>query len=234
MVIVPSVDVRARRVVGPRETADPLVLARALVEDGAEELHLVDLDGAEAGVFANATLLASVARACGVPCRLAGGLSSVDEAREAIANGFAGVLFSSAVLGDDDLLRDIARLGAGAVVEIESRDGFLAPRGGDRTLVEVATGRGVLAAARAAVLAGVRALYLIDLSAEGGLAGPPLALVDAVRAVVGPGIALHAGGGIRDLDDVRALARRGVASAVIGRALAEGKFTIRQAKTVAA
>ena len=73
--IVPSVDVRARRVVGPRETADPLVLARALVEDGAEELHLVDLDGAEAGVFANATLLASVARACGVPCRLAGGLS---------------------------------------------------------------------------------------------------------------------------------------------------------------
>ena len=110
----------------------------------------------------------------------------------------------------------------------------LAPRGGDPHLVAIATGRGALASARAAQIAGVRALYLIDLTSEGQLAGPPLTLVDTMRAVVGPRVALHAGGGVRDLDDVRALAARGVASVVIGRALAERRFSIRAARQAAA
>src|SRR5439155_1592164 len=127
----------------------------------------------------NLELLAGIARTAGVPCRLAGGISRVGEARRAIDRGFAGVLFSSAVFGDDELLREIAALGDRGIVEIEARAGFLAPRGGDPGLVAVAAGRGALAAARAAQLAGVRGLYLIDLTAEGRLAGPPLALVVA-------------------------------------------------------
>jgi phosphoribosylformimino-5-aminoimidazole carboxamide ribotide isomerase len=231
VVIVPSLDVRARRLAGG--STDPVQRARALVADGARELHLVDLDGAETDEFRNMDLLAEVARAAGVPCRLAGGISRIADARAALDRGFAGILFSSAVFADDDLLRDIARLD-GAVVEIEARGGFLAPRGGAPALVEVATGRGALASARAAAIAGVRALYLIDLGSEGRLAGPPLSLIDAVRPVVGPRIALHAGGGVRDLDDVRALAACGVASVVIGRALADGRFSIRDAQAAAA
>jgi len=233
VVIVPSIDVRAGRLGDGSEQA---VATRAhdLVADGAEELHLVDLDGAETGLFLNLELLAKVARAAGVPCRLAGGVSRVEDARSAIDRGFAGVLFSSAVFGDDELLRDVASLGDRAIVEIEARGGFLAPRGGDPDLVTVATGRGALASARAAQFAGVRSLYLIDLAAEAQLVGPPLALVDTVRAVVGTGVALHAGGGVRDLDDIRALASRGVASVVIGRALAEKRFTIREAREAAA
>ncbi len=231
--IVPSVDVRGGRL-GDGSEQPVADRARDLVAGGAEELHLVDLDGAESGLFLNLELLAEVARSAGVPCRLAGGVSRVEEARSAIDRGFAGVLFSSAVFGDDQLLRSVASLGDRALVEIEARAGFLAPRGGDARLVTVATGRGALAAARAAQHAGVRALYLIDLVAEGGLAGPPLALVDTVRAVVGQRIALHAGGGVRDLDDIRALASRGVASVAIGRALAEKRFTIREAREAAA
>ena len=227
--IVPSLDVRR---LPPTNGVGQAVIARArdLVAEGAEELHLVDLDRAETGASENLDLLAQVARAAGVPCRLAGGISSVDEARRAIDRGFAGVLFSSAVFGDDDLLKRIASLGDSGIVEIEARAGFLAPRGGEPDLVAVAIGRGALAAARAAQLAGVRALYLIDLTAEGRLAGPPLGLVDAVRAVVGDRVALHAGGGVRDLDDIHALASRGVASVVIGRAFAEERFTIHAAR----
>jgi phosphoribosylformimino-5-aminoimidazole carboxamide ribotide isomerase len=232
MVIVPSVDVRGGRL-GDGSEQDVVLRARQLVADGAEELHLVDLDGAESGLFLNLELLSDVARDVGVPCRLAGGVSRVADARQAIDRGFAGVLLSSAVFGDDDLLREVASLTDRAIVEIEARDGFLAPRGGDADLVTVATGRGALASARAAQLAGIRALYLIDLASEAGPAGPPLALVDAVRAVVGARVALHAGGGVRDLDDIRALASRGVASVVIGRALAEKRFTIRAAREAA-
>jgi phosphoribosylformimino-5-aminoimidazole carboxamide ribotide isomerase len=233
MVIVPSLDVRGGRL-GDGSEQSVLSRGRDLVAAGAEELHLVDLDGAESGLFLNLELLADVAREVGVPCRLAGGVSRIDEARRALDRGFAGVLFSSAVFGDDELLRHIASLGDRAIVEVEARAGFLAPRGGDADLVTVATGRGALASARAAQLAGVTALYLIDLTTEAQLAGPPLALVDTVRGVVGRRIALHAGGGVRDLDDIRALASRGVASVVIGRALAEKRFTIRDAREAAA
>jgi phosphoribosylformimino-5-aminoimidazole carboxamide ribotide isomerase len=233
VVIVPSLDIRGSQL---RNGASQTVIARAraLVAEGAEELHLVDLDRAETGASENLDLLAQVAREAGVPCRLAGGISRVDDARRAIDRGLAGVLFSSAVFGDDELLKEIAALGDASVVEIEARAGFLAPRGGDADLVAVATGRGVLAAARTAEIAGVKALYLIDLTMEGRLGGPPLALVDAVRAVVSRRITLHAGGGVRDLDDVRALAARGVASVVIGRALAEKRFTIRAAQQASA
>jgi phosphoribosylformimino-5-aminoimidazole carboxamide ribotide isomerase len=232
VVIVPSVDVRGGRL-GDGSDQDVAARARELVADGAEELHLVDLDGAETGLFLNLDVLAAVAHDSGVPCRLAGGVSRIAEARRAIDLGFGGVLFSSAVFGDDELLRDVGSLGDRAIVEIEAQEGFLAPRGGDADLVSIATGRGALASARAAQLFGVRALYLIDLTSEGRPLGPPLALVDAVRAVVGQRVALHAGGGVRDLDDVRALASRGVASVVIGRAIAEKRFTIRAAKEAA-
>jgi phosphoribosylformimino-5-aminoimidazole carboxamide ribotide isomerase len=233
VVIVPSVDVSGGRLGTGSEQA-VLARVRDLVAEGAEELHLVDLDLAHTGLSANVEILAEVAGTAGVPCRLAGGISRVDEARRAIDRGFAGVLFSSAVFGDDDLLKEIASLGDRAIVEIEARAGFLAPRGGDARLVAVATGRGALASARAAQIAGVRALYLIDLTSEGQLAGPPLAMVETMRSVVGPRVALHAGGGVRDLDDVRALAARGVESVVIGRALVEKRFTIRAAQQAAA
>jgi phosphoribosylformimino-5-aminoimidazole carboxamide ribotide isomerase len=233
VVIVPSVDVRGGRL-GDGSAQDVAARARELVAEGAEELHLVDLDGAETGLFLNLELLAQIVRDVGVPCRLAGGVSEIALAQKAIDRGFRGVLFSSAVFGDDDLLRELAAFGDHGIVEIESREGFLAPRGGGAQLVSVATGRGALASARAAERAGVRALYLIDIASETRPAGPPLALVDTVRAVIDRRVALHAGGGVRDLDDIRALASRGVASVVVGRALAEKRFTLRAAREAAA
>lgn len=238
MVIVPSVDVRAARVAyrGVQVRATPSELADRYIADGAGELHLVDRDMAERGDPANLGLLAAIARRARVPCRLAGGISSAAFAREAIDAGFSGVLFSSAVFGSTQVLADVAALGRAAIVELESRDGRLAPRGGDASLVEVATGRGVLAAARAAVDAGVRDLYVIDLGTEGALGGPALDLLERIRGSLGdtaPRVRFHTGGGISSADDVRALARWGVTSAVIGRAFLEGRLTLAEAVAAA-
>ncbi|MBM4435622.1 MAG: hypothetical protein FJ028_11110, partial [Chloroflexi bacterium] len=138
VVIVPSVDVRGGHVAyrGIQVRFSPSELAERYVADGARELHLVDRDMAERGDPANLALLAAIARRVRVPCRLAGGISSVPFAKEALDAGFGGVLFSSAVLASETVLRDVAALGAAGIVEVEAKDGWLAPRGGDPALVE--------------------------------------------------------------------------------------------------
>jgi len=237
VVIIPSVDVRGGRVAyrgGSGADIAPRDLASRYVREGAEELHLVDLDGGERGDYANAGLLAEIVHAPAVPCRLAGGISSLAKADEAIAAHFAGVLFSSAVFGDDTLLRRIARLGGRAIVEIEANDGVLAPRGGDADLVKRASGRDAAEAAEIAALRGIRALYVIDVGTDGQFGGPPLVLMERLRAKTGPGVAFHTGGGVRDIDDVRALARWGAASVVIGRAFLDRRFTLAEAKAACA
>jgi phosphoribosylformimino-5-aminoimidazole carboxamide ribotide isomerase len=240
MVIVPSIDVRSGRVhfrSGAAFEVEPRELAAAFVADGADELHLVDLDGAERGDYVNLPLLAAIARGSGVPCRLAGGLASLDRATAALDDGFAGVLFSSAVFGDDTLLGAIATLADRAIVEIESTQGGLSPRGGGAELVARAVGRDSVDAAVAAVEAGIRALYVVDLTSEGGFGGPAIVLLEQIRRALGPragAVALHTGGGVRDLTDVAALARFGAASVVVGRALAARRFTIADAKAAAA
>lgn len=237
MVIVPSVDVRAGRVAyrgGAGAEISPTDLAARYVREGAEELHLVDLDGADRGEYVNADLLAEIARAAAIPCRLAGGISSLAKAEDAIASGFAGVLFSSAVFGDETLLRRIARLGDRAIVEIEAADGALAPRGGEADLVTRAAGRDATDAGEIATLRGIRALYVVDTSADGRLGGPPLILMERLRAKTGPEVRFHTGGGVRDVDDVRALARWGAASVVIGRAFLDRRFTLAEAKAACA
>lgn len=237
--IVPSVDVRAGRVrfrSGAGRDTEPRALAAEFVAAGAEELHLVDLDGAERGEYANLGLLTEIARASGVPSRLAGGVASLDRATAALRDGFAGVLFSSAVFGDEGLLRSIATIADRAMVEIESRSGALAPRGGGAELVARARGRDSVDAAVRAAAAGITSLYVVDLGTEGVLGGPALALLARIKDALGAhagAVALHTGGGIRDLDDIAALARFGAASAVVGSALAAGRFTIAEAKAAA-
>jgi phosphoribosylformimino-5-aminoimidazole carboxamide ribonucleotide (ProFAR) isomerase len=143
------------------------------------------------------------------------------------------VLFSSAVFGDEQLVRRIARE-PGAIVEIESRDGMLAPRGGPAELVFYTAGMEAAKAAALAAQRGIRDLYVIDVRVDGKLGGPALALLEQLRGVTGTGVRFHTGGGVRDLDDIRALATWGAASVVIGRAFLERRFTLAEAKAACA
>jgi phosphoribosylformimino-5-aminoimidazole carboxamide ribotide isomerase len=232
VVIVPSVDVRAGQVAyrgGIGAEVDPQALAARYVALGGDELHLVDLDGAERGEFVNFALLSVIAKAAGVPCRLAGGIAGLEQADAARAAGFDGVLFSSAVFGDETLLRRCAR-SARAIIEIEARDGKLAPRGGPPDLLLLARGMDAQLAAETAALRGARSLYVIDLSTDGRLGGPPLVLLEQLRRATGDSVSFHSGGGVRDLSDIRALAEWGAASVVVGRAFLEGAFTVAEAK----
>ena len=236
MVIVPSIDVRGGKLAyrgGVGADLDPRHVAAGYVAAGAEELHLVDLDAAEGHAANNFAMLADIARNSRAKCRLAGGLATLEKAQTAREAGFEGVLFSSAVFGDEHLLRRCARI-PGAIIEIEVRDGTLAPRGGPAELVLYAAGMDAETATKTAALRGVTDLYVIDVATDGRMSGPPLVLLEQLRRAAGPRVNFHTGGGVRSLDDVRALSEWGAASVVIGRAFLDGRMTLAEAMAACA
>jgi phosphoribosylformimino-5-aminoimidazole carboxamide ribonucleotide (ProFAR) isomerase len=76
---------------------------------------------------------------------------------------------------------------------------------------------------------GVRDLYVIDVGGDGSLGGPPIVLLEQLRQATGTGMRFHTGGGVRDVDDIRALATWGATSVVVGRAFLVGRLTLAEA-----
>lgn len=240
--IVPALDLADGRVASRREglavtdaeDEDPLELARSYVAAGARALHVVDLDGARTGEYANLPLAAAIARAVPVPVQLGGSVCDPALAEEALALGIARVVFGSATLGEPGRLESVARLGSRALLALEIERDRLRPRGGDVILADRIQGAEATLLARDAAERGVTRFYVVDVESDGRLGGPPLAFLARLRDVLADfSRELHVGGGVRDLVDVRDLARAGARSVVVGRAFREGRLDLAEAQRVA-
>jgi phosphoribosylformimino-5-aminoimidazole carboxamide ribonucleotide (ProFAR) isomerase len=221
--VIPAIDVYAGRLarfvrgtVGPVDAfgGDPVAAARSFVEAGARRLHVVDLDLAIMGSFDNAEVIRAVAD-LRVPIQASGGIASEAQIQAALAAGATRVVLASLALTDranTEVL--LAGHGDVVVVGIEADEGTIRPRG--RPDVELPLADTV------AWLAGTPATRYVHTAVGrvGDLGGPDL---DGVRALVASsGRPVVAAGGIRDLDDLRALARAGAEGAIVGRAMFEG------------
>ena len=240
MELYPAVDVQGGRVARSLANEDPIALAQRFARDGARWIHLVDLDNA-LGTGHNRELVRRVVAEAGLPVQVGGGLSSEPEIAERLAWGARRVVIGSRAAMDAVLVaRLVARYGADRVaVAIEVRDGRVAPRGSGAG----GAGGGVLdiaplELARLVRAAGVRTVVYTDAARDGRLAGLDLAGARALAALAGAGGAGGAGGGldvivsggVASLDDLRrARDGGGLAGAIVGRALHEGRFTLREA-----
>ena len=240
MILLPAIDVRGGRAVRllqgdyGRETAydaDPLAAAERWAADGAEWLHVVDLDGAREGRPANLEALRRIAAAVEVPVQAGGGLrdeAAVDAALEA---GAARVVLGTAALRDAAFLDAmLARHRERVVVSVDARGGRAALEGWVETSAEPAAELVRSLAAR-----GVSRIVFTPIEVDGTMQGPPL---DQVRQVAeGLDAELVYSGGVGTLDDLQALAREAPASVggvIVGRALYEGRFTVAQARAALA
>jgi phosphoribosylformimino-5-aminoimidazole carboxamide ribotide isomerase len=232
MKLIPAIDIRGGRCVRllqgdfsqeTRYDADPIELAASYRDLGAEWLHVVDLDGAAAGTPANLGLVRAM-RADGLRVQLGGGIrdaSSLDRALE-IADRI--VLGSLAVTEPERVAGWLDSYGAekltlGFDVRIDDAGTpFVTTHGWKRTSTLT------LADAIERFLPhGLVHLLCTDVSRDGALAGPNLDLYsDCVTRW--PGIAVQASGGIRDVNDLVALEQTGVAGAISGKALLEGRL----------
>ncbi|MGH9151122.1 MAG: 1-(5-phosphoribosyl)-5-[(5-phosphoribosylamino)methylideneamino]imidazole-4-carboxamide isomerase [Acidimicrobiales bacterium] len=207
---------------------DPVEVAREFQADGAPWIHVVDLDAARTGRPANRAVVAAIAEAVDVPVQAGGGLRDEFSAEALLDAGVSRIVLGTAVVEDPGMLRRVAHRHPGRVaVGLDARGGEVAVRGwtsgSGRTLEEV------LAAVEGAPLG---AVVVTDISRDGMLSGPDVAGLTAVLAATRHPVV--ASGGVGSLDDLRALADvadgdRTLAGAIVGTAIHEGVFSVREA-----
>ena len=222
--VIPALDLAGGRLVhvlGPGQVAatafgaDPLTAARAFLDAGATRLHVVDVDLARTGRVGNADVLGAVC-ALGVPVQASGGVRTEEQVDELIVRGAERVVLGSAALHDrDEAAVLVRRFGDRLLVGIEAAGNTVRPRGTDLELPL----SDILA-----WLTGleVRRYLFTEVGRAGGLEGPDL---DGIAAFAeSSSVPIVVAGGIRGVDDLRAVAALGgpIEGAVIGRALYEG------------
>jgi phosphoribosyl isomerase A len=230
LILLPAVDVTAGQAVrlvqgeAGSETGygDPLEAALRWQRDGAEWVHLVDLDAAF-GRGDNRELLAGVVRKLDVAVALSGGIRDDESLDAALATGAARVNVGTAALEDPDWVRRaIARVGDRLAVGLDVRGTTLAARGWTREGGELFE---VLARLDAD---GCSRYVVTDVRRDGTLTGPNVELLASVTAATDRPVI--ASGGVSALADLEAIAAvPGIEGAIVGKALYAGAFTLPEA-----
>ena len=235
--VIPAIDLRAGRVVRLKKgdyaqqttyDFDPRTLAREYAQAGAEWLHLVDLDGARGGSLENLATIESIARD-GMHIQAGGGVRSEADVQRLFDAGVSRVVLGSLAIREPALVEGwLTAHGAQRftlALDTVFRDGaWSLPSAGwteteSRTLDDLAPWY----AER-----GARHLLCTDIDRDGMLAGFNLDLYRYLASIV-PSMAVQASGGVRSLDDIRAARDAGARGVILGRALLEGHFGLKEA-----
>lgn len=201
------------------EGGDPVALAVRFAEAGAPLVHLVDLEGARAGRV-RPELVRAVAAAVGpaTAVQASGGVRSPADAERLREAGAARIVVGTAAFARPGALSELVRaVGERLVVALDARAGRIAVAGWTRD-----SALGVEEAASRCAEAGVARVLCTAIDRDGTLSGPDTDLLRRVCARAGAPVL--AAGGVRDADDIRAIAATGCEAVVVGRALGEGRL----------
>ncbi|MFM7549281.1 MAG: 1-(5-phosphoribosyl)-5-[(5-phosphoribosylamino)methylideneamino]imidazole-4-carboxamide isomerase [Cyanobacteriota bacterium] len=209
-----------------RFSDDPVAQALSWQRQGAERLHLVDLDGARSGQPLNDAVVNAITAALAIPVQLGGGVRTAERAEELLACGLERVILGTAALEQPELVGQLAARHPGRiVVGIDARDGKVATRG----WLEASDLDATALARRLSALP-IAAIISTDIATDGTLAGPNL---EALRAMAeASAVPLIASGGIGNLEhllSLLSLAPLGVEGVIVGRALYDGRVDLGEA-----
>ncbi len=227
MQILPAIDLRGGKCVNlvqgiaEQETVysdSPVDMAKRWQAEGAEYLHLVDLDGAFQGESANLHIVREIVDVLDIPVQLGGGIRDMDQLEAVLALGVHRAILGTAALKQPSLVQQAcAKYGERTAVGIDAKDGMVATHG----WLEVSQKSAVEFAME---MAEVQTLIYTDIKSDGMLKGPNVdATADIVNAVSADVIA---SGGVTSLADVKALKKIGASGAIIGRALYTGDLAL--------
>lgn len=236
MLIIPAIDLKGGKCVrlaqGRKSEQtiyddEPVKVARAFEAAGARMIHVVDLDGAFADADSPNRLIArEIMEAVSVPVEFGGGLRTVADAREVLGYGAHRVVVGTAAVESPELLRELIELfGDRVAVGIDARDGQVLTRGWEKQ-----EPLGALELARRVGRAGASRIVYTDVARDGMLSGVNVEQTCAVARA--SGLPVTASGGVSSLADLARLresAGCGIDSVIVGKALYEGRFELRDA-----
>lgn len=211
---------------------DPVAQAAAFVAEGAEIVHVVDLDAAKTGEPTNRPVIGAICQGLDVPVQVGGGVRTVEAAEALFDLGVDRVVIGTAAIERPELVEELSAAGRSVVVGIDARGDDVATHGWTTS-----SGRTVEELANRFAEAGVHSLVVTEISRDGTLEGPDVAGLTKLLSVTD--IPVVASGGVGNLAHLEALARvratgasgqdRTLAGVIVGRALYEKQFTVTDA-----
>ena len=235
MQLIPAIDLMGGKIVrltrGKAETAKcyesqfgtPIEAAKRWRDEGAGKLHIIDLDAAF-GIGDNRSVIAEVAKNIALPIQVGGGIRSYEIAEKILKTGISQVILGALAFSDPSAIGKIQKtFGADSViVALDNREGRIMVEGW-----QTETAMTVDDALGKYTEMGVRQFLITSIAQDGMLSGPDLQTLNG--ATLHPNAKIVAAGGIGSIGDLEALKEIGVEGAVIGKALYEGRFTLKQA-----
>lgn len=236
MIVLPAIDIKNGQCVRLRQGRaedvtvygqDPAEMARRWEREGAQYLHLVDLDGAFRGSGVNRSAVEAVCRALTIPVEVGGGIRTEEDVKGYLSLGAARVILGSAAIERPDFAAAMARTyGADRVaVSIDAKGDRAATHGWTDS-----SGKEVLPFARELLDSGVSVIIYTDISRDGMLTGPNVDMLEKLNAL--EGISLIASGGMASPEDLKQLSRLGLYGAICGKALYEGTITMEDVRNI--
>lgn len=239
MLLIPAIDLKGGQCVRLRQgrmddatvfSSAPAEVARRWADEGAERLHVVDLDGAFKGAPVNLKVVEEIVRAVGIPVQIGGGIRDEETVQRYLDVGAQYVIIGTKAVNTPHFLHDLCiEFPTHIIVGLDAKDGRVALNGWAKV-----TGHDVIETALHCERDGVEAVIYTDIARDGMMQGFN---ADATRklaqALKTPVIA---SGGVTNLDDIHRLKELevdGVAGAVIGRALYEGTLDFKAAVKIA-
>lgn len=232
MIILPAIDILSGRPVRLRQgdynqasqvAESVLDTAKSFEADGADWIHMVDLDAAKAGKPVNHEIILEAAKSVSIPVEIGGGIRSVEDARLYLDGGVQRVILGTAALNNPELVETLTRDYPGRIaVSLDARDGRVKVAGWQED-------GGVLLddAVRDMEKAGVSTLIVTDIAKDGMLQGPSFDLMEHLSSITT--CDLVASGGVSCADDIRKLAAQNLYGAIAGKALYAGRLDLKEA-----
>ncbi len=235
MQLIPAIDLMNGKIVrltkGDPKTAKiyeekfgpPLKAAKRWQEEGAGKLHIIDLDAAFV-LGNNHSIISEIAKNIALPIQVGGGIRNYETAEKLFQTGITQVILGALAFSDPSAIGKIQRkFGLDSViVALDNMDGQIMVEGWKKSAA-----MNVDDALDKYTQLGVRHFLITSIAQDGMLSGPDLQTLSA--AAMYPNAKIIAAGGIGSIGDLVALNEVGVEGAVIGKALYEGRFTLREA-----
>lgn len=235
MLIIPAIDIKngkcVRLIQGDFEnekvySEDPVAIAKQWVSQGAEMIHIVDLDGAKNGNLDNLEVIKKIAQEVNIPLQVGGGIRNKEAVKTLLSIGVSRVILGTVALEDEEelksILKDFARQIA---VALDTKNGKLMKQG----WLEDSDKNSVITALELERL-GVQRFIYTDIVRDGTLTKPNYKEIANLTKNIS--IPVIASGGISTISSIRKLKSLGIEGTIIGKALYEGEIDLKEALNV--